>query len=333
MYHLVENHQVVSIIGMAKNVGKTTTLNYLIKKLSDKKTLGLTSIGRDGEDKDLTLDIPKPRIYVNQGAVIALATKCLEESDFTKQILETTGIFTPLGEVVIVRALSDGFVELAGPSINIQLKEVIKLLQKHGANLILIDGAFNRKAQTSLAICDGVILCTGASYSSNIDEVVSDTTHLVNLLTLPEVDDSLKPQFKQILSKTKVALIDRKNNINLLNLPNIVRNEQKIIAELNENTLYLLVNGALTDEFINKLASKKALLNNLTLVVKHGTNCLFSKNTLELKIRVLNRCNLLCLTFNPTSPFTYQFDEQEFLAKLKTSIKLPIFNVKSGDKI
>lgn len=329
MYRLVENKQVVSIIGMAKNVGKTTTLNYLINKLKDKKTLGLTSIGRDGEYKDLTLDILKPRIYIQKGVIMALATKCLEVSDFTKQILETTGIFTPLGEVVITRALSDGFVELAGPSINIHLKQVIKLLQKHGANLILVDGAFNRKAPSSLDICDGVILCTGASYSSNIDEVVNDTIHLVNLLSLPEIEKDYKAYFRKIFSETKVAIIDKMKNVKMLKLTNVVRNEQKIIDELTENTTYLLVNGALTDEFINKLSSKKELLEDLTIVVNHGTNCLFNNNHLDLKIKVINKCNLLCLTINPTSPYSYQFDEKMFIDKLKTSIKLPIFNVMS----
>src|SRR5690554_1770054 len=117
MLSKIRNKKVISLIGMAKNVGKTTTLNYLIRKLTD-KTLGLTSIGRDGELRDLTLDIPKPRIYINKGTLIATTTACLELSDFTKQILDSTGIITPLGEVVIVRCLSDGYVELAGPSIN-----------------------------------------------------------------------------------------------------------------------------------------------------------------------------------------------------------------------
>ena len=44
--------KIISIIGLAKNVSKTTTLNYIIKNLEGYR-LGLTSIGRDGEKYDV----------------------------------------------------------------------------------------------------------------------------------------------------------------------------------------------------------------------------------------------------------------------------------------
>lgn len=52
----------------------------------------------------------------------------------TQEILVTTGIPTPLGEVIIMRARSDGYVQLAGPSITAQLKEVSKTFFELGAH-------------------------------------------------------------------------------------------------------------------------------------------------------------------------------------------------------
>ena len=42
----------LSIIGLYKNVGKTTTLNAIIDLMWDVRVLGLTSIGLDGEEED-----------------------------------------------------------------------------------------------------------------------------------------------------------------------------------------------------------------------------------------------------------------------------------------
>lgn len=332
MKSLIENKKVISLIGMAKNVGKTTTLNYILKKQMNKK-IGLTSIGRDGELKDIAHDTPKPRIYIKKGVIIATTTLCLDLSDFTKQVLETTGFITPLGEVVIVKALSDGFVELAGPSTNEQIRKVVHLLQKHGAKLVLIDGAINRRTIANIDICDGAILCTGANYSSNIDKVIDDTASIVKLLTLPEVDKSYKEKFSDILNKTKACLIDNNQEIKYLNLPTIVNQAKKIVDELTKDTRYLLLNGALTNDFINELHNIRNNINNLTIVVKHGVNCLFSNfdkiRDLDISIKVLNKMDLLMISINPTSIFGYKFNEEEFTNKLKAKVMLPIINVMS----
>ena len=46
MTDLKEKYDTVSIVGMAKNAGKTTTLNYLIEEAMDEDiVLGVTSTG------------------------------------------------------------------------------------------------------------------------------------------------------------------------------------------------------------------------------------------------------------------------------------------------
>ena len=94
-YSLLKDYKRLSIIGMEKNVGKTTVLNKLIEDIGLQKTIGLTSIGRDGEDTDVVTNTHKPRIYVNQGTIIATARDCLRNCDVTKEILYITD-FQPL---------------------------------------------------------------------------------------------------------------------------------------------------------------------------------------------------------------------------------------------
>ena len=152
----------MSIVGMCKNAGKTTMLNWLLEQGKLQGVLGLTSIGRDGESTDIVTGTEKPGIFVREGTLIATAKDMLRLGDITKEILMTTGIPTPLGEVVIVRARSAGHVQLAGPSITTQLKTVSKEFFDLGADIAIIDGALGRKSLGARAVAEGVILCTGA---------------------------------------------------------------------------------------------------------------------------------------------------------------------------
>ena len=97
-YDLLKDYKRMSIIGMEKNVGKTTVLNQLIEDIGMKKIVGLTSIGRDGEDTDVVTNTHKPRIYVFPGTLVATARDCLRNCDITREILYTTDFSTPYGE-------------------------------------------------------------------------------------------------------------------------------------------------------------------------------------------------------------------------------------------
>ena len=60
LYELVAPYDSVSLIGMCKNAGKTTTLNQLIAELKrNGVSFGATSVGRDGESTDLVTNTVK----------------------------------------------------------------------------------------------------------------------------------------------------------------------------------------------------------------------------------------------------------------------------------
>jgi len=109
----IETPKVISIIGLAKNVSKTTTLNYIIKNIGEHYVLGLTSIGRDGEKYDVITDLPKPQIYVKKGTYVVTTRQCFEDSNIKFEVIKNTGFNTPLGEVMILKAQGNGYIELA----------------------------------------------------------------------------------------------------------------------------------------------------------------------------------------------------------------------------
>ena len=73
---------IIGIAGTAKNTGKTTTTSFIMAevKKNEKLNLGLTSIGYDGEDIDNVTGLPKPKIEVWPGVLVAVAEKCLKVS-------------------------------------------------------------------------------------------------------------------------------------------------------------------------------------------------------------------------------------------------------------
>ena len=67
LLQLLNGVQTMSIVGMCKNAGKTTMLNWMLHHDRLQGTLGLTSIGRDGESTDVVTGTEKPSIFVPAG--------------------------------------------------------------------------------------------------------------------------------------------------------------------------------------------------------------------------------------------------------------------------
>ena len=64
LYRLQEQYKTLSIVGMAKNAGKTTALNYILEEAMDEgMLLGVTSTGRDGETSDLVRGTEQPKVF------------------------------------------------------------------------------------------------------------------------------------------------------------------------------------------------------------------------------------------------------------------------------
>lgn len=200
----------MSIVGMCKNAGKTTMLNWLLAHSGRGRVLGLTSIGRDGESTDVVTGTEKPSIFVPAGTLIATAKDMLWLGDVTKEILVSTGIPTPLGEVIIMRARSDGYVQLAGPSITTQLKSVSQTFFDLGAEQSIIDGALGRKSLGARQVAEGIVLCTGASYHMRMEKVIADTVSIYRIMNLPKaqtVPTAPEGTLEQCLKEQGEALV------------------------------------------------------------------------------------------------------------------------------
>lgn len=290
----------MSIVGMCKNAGKTTMLNWLLAN-TDGRTLGLTSIGRDGESTDVVTGTEKPGIFVPEGTLIATAKDMLRLGDVTKEILMTTGIPTPLGEVIIMRTRSAGFVQLAGPSITTQLKEVSDAFFQLGAEQSIIDGALGRKSLGARTVAEGVVLCTGASYHMSMEKVVADTAYIYRLMNIPKAE-------------------------------NVPEAGQSLEADFKEKG-EALIGGALTDTMVLPLL-KSGVLRRGRLVVRDPSKILLSPDTLdklevrEVKLQTVQSARTLCITVNPFSAYGWHFDKDAFMAAMREAVDAPVINVR-----
>src|SRR5579863_9591057 len=117
--------QHLSLIGLSKNVGKTTTTNHLLDTLLQEQyyqphELALTSLGLDGEATDALTGLPKPRYIPRAGLLIATTADLLRQAESEgarfERLRQLPGR-TALEPVVLARVLETGKVMIAGPTV------------------------------------------------------------------------------------------------------------------------------------------------------------------------------------------------------------------------
>ena len=213
-----DKYKTISIVGMAKNSGKTVALNHLISEAMESEfPLGITSIGRDGENIDIVTETEKPTIFVEEGTFIATSTKMLELSDANIEILKVTQYRTPLGEIIIGRVKDGGYVQIAGPQLLSEVKEVADMMLSLGAKFVIIDGALDRLSQAAPTISEATILSTGAVLSRDMNKVIEETLHTVNTLSLPQIEDEeIREIAREIIDNNEIAIINEDNNVEII---------------------------------------------------------------------------------------------------------------------
>ena len=175
---------ILGIAGTAKNTGKTTTTNAILACLRNRGiAVFLTSIGYDGENLDNVTGLPKPKIPVEPGDIVATAARCLAAGTAKFERICETDISTPLGRLQLVRITTPGLVVTAGPNKSSEARRLIALFRAIGPGFILLDGALNRLAP--MVETDGLVLATGAALTTDIPLLARETGKIEQLLHLP----------------------------------------------------------------------------------------------------------------------------------------------------
>ncbi len=332
----------LALVGLAKNTGKTVALTALLRELREGgRKVGVTSVGRDGEEHDvIDFRIDKPAVSLAGGDLVATADGLLRASDIPHELLERTGIRTPLGEVLLARLKGAGTIEVAGPSAAADARAVADAMLEAGAEQVLIDGAVDRRAASSPAVADGLLMATGAVLSEELDEVVSRTADAVALVRVPALGDSSVRELAGALEPGRGLLIDE--DLNAHPLPGgrfVLTAEQAQVRGLlsagKKQPRWLIVTGAVPESFLrNVLAWARPSRGRLTIVATDPTHVFLSERGLEhyaaggVDLRVLHPIDLRAITVNPVAPASHSFDSTRLRTQLAERIEgVPIFDV------
>ena len=351
----------LALIGLAKNVGKTTTTNHLLETLLGEKLcraeeLALTSLGLDGEAIDALTGLPKPRYVPQAGLIVATTADLLDQAESTgakvERLLQLRGR-TALGPVIVARVLHPGGIIIAGPTLLRDLRDALDRMREYGARLGIIDGAINRLGTASPAATDACIVCTGSSAGGTPEIVARRTAEVLACLATPQTEwgDVYKNQLAHISQrrpgvKLLAFSIDYPDD-NFASLseiaPDPVAEAQWILERLrvfHRKTVFLL-RGAFTEELSRELLAQlpqQSSQRHAELVVGDATRIFCHPVVLQrlaargINIRVTDPIRILALTINPYTP-DYQCTSQRLMDALLKELPAehpPIIDVVSG---
>jgi hypothetical protein len=319
----------VALVGLAKNTGKTETLAAILRELGQRgMPVGVTSIGRDGEERDvIDVRIEKPQIVLPTGSLVASTDALVRASGLAHELLERTGARTPLGEVVIARLAQAGAVEVAGPSTAEDLGGVSDTMLAYGAEQVLIDGSIDRRAASSPTVADGLVIATGAVLGEEIEAVVATTRDAVELVRLPLAGG--RPADASNDGSTEPPL---ERNLVLGGEP------AEIAALLRErpSSSTFQVEGALSERFLEGLLAARTARagRELRIVVGDSTKVFLTHHGVGwyrrqgVAIEVRRAIALQAITVNPVAPQSHRFDSRELRELIETSVgDVPVLDV------
>jgi hypothetical protein len=327
---LIAPVQRLALVGLAKNTGKTETLAAILRELAAQDTcVGVTSIGRDGEERDvIDARIEKPRIVLQAGSLVASTDALVRASGLAHERLEQTGVRTPLGEVVIARIAEPGAVEVAGPSSAADLREVSDAMIELGAEKVLIDGSIDRRAASSPAVADGLVMATGAVLSEEIEAVVSATKDAVDLVRLPAARrppmDGSTGGGEELLTLERGLVL------------NAEPAEIAVLLREHPHARVLRVDGALSERLLEGLlaARKERAGRELRIVVGDPTKVFLTRRGPDwyrrqgLAIEVLQMIRLRAVTVNPVAPQSHRFDSTQLRELIEAAVgDVPVLDV------
>lgn len=334
-----DKYKTISIVGMSKNSGKTVTLNHLISEaMYNDIPLGITSIGRDGESDDVVTETDKPRIYVEVGTYIATAREMLSLGDANIEILRVTNYRTPMGEIIIGRVRTAGYIQIAGPKLLSEIREASELMLELGAEFVIIDGALDRVSSADPRISEATILATGAVVSRDMDKTIEETLHVVNLFGLPVIDDDKDRELiRQIIEKNEIAVVDRDRQVDIVPLKTALNAGSVIGEHLSDNSKYIVIPGSLVKNTLRDLTRTTIKYKDVEIVISDGTKVFIEpRDWLKfqrqgIKVRVLDGINLIGITINPYAPQGYYFEPEEYLKTMRSYIdSVPVVDLVLG---
>jgi hypothetical protein len=265
-----QNKEVISVLGLSKNAGKTTFLNWFLENIGS-ESVGIFSTGRDGEEYDLVGGHEKPKVLIPTGSFyVTFAEEAQRQSPFVNIIAKTK--FKAGGkELWILKALADLEAEIVGPASVGEQEQLTKQLQDIGCKQVLIDGALDRKSIALSSLVDDNILAASATFGS-CEEILEELKKNISLSNIPTTD--MKVNSRNVILYKNEDTFDTE-------FASILGNEKKLIEVIEDNEVdKIFIPGALTENSFKLL--KQTFQHKIkTIIFPHPLH-------IQLKLNLLN---------------------------------------------
>jgi len=323
--------EVISVVGLAKNSGKTTTLIHLLERLgAHQGVLAVTSTGRDGEAVDEITRRQKPRVTIRRGTLATTGQRSFEAGAGLSVVHETPYV-TAMGRILVVRADRSCQVVLEGPVTAAEMAHLVgDLVEVHGADRVIIDGSLDRIAAAAPGISDGVILAAGAVLGPDIETATGKARYATRRFMT-----GMSPVAPPPMDAIRYCAVTGDGSTWELCEGSAITDLSSVIKMVRRGGRYLFISGALSDGVIESLMESGLYP---VVIVRDATRIFVSERVAALysegggTIRTEREIRLIALTVNPHNPEGVDFDPDEFLNSMRRALPdVPVFNVVRGE--
>lgn len=335
LFENISNLNALAIVGLSKNSGKTSLLNFLLSKMdTEKKSIGVLTTGRDGETKDLVFKSDKPEVMLKKGV---LFSTFYQEASIQSPFIEIKGILdieTPMGNIVIAETKEDIKTQIIGPPSVYEQKYVVNFMRDAGADLIFIDGSLDRRSILLSELCDGVIYVAGASYTNKMPKIVSELEKEYNKTLIPKLSKSLiDADLKNNLDKNNVII--KYKDDNEFYLDSLLGKDQLLKEKLKgqQNSIKdIFINTSFTDRIFDKVKHQLRKFKG-RLIFLNSFNILLNEDNFKLLLThcdtyTINNVPLLAFGVNSFSDTGYHIDCDEFRNTLRSKYPdIPVLDI------
>jgi hypothetical protein len=219
------------------------------------------------------------------------------------------------------------------------LQEATAVLEAHGVDLVVIDGAYGRTVAARSELSDAIIVSTGAVLSDDVEEVCSSTVALVDRLALEVVEPGWQSDLLEaaiaadrcLLGGPSIAPIELASPSALLGLKGAG-------ALFGDQVAGVAVPGLVSDSVIEELFAVPGRDSQAgrTLLVPDGTVLQASAGLLRRlerswRIRAASSARVVAISINPSGVQGNQIDAESLRNLLLEALgerwpKLSVFN-------
>lgn len=333
--------QITVIVGLSKNAGKTTLLNWLLEHTAFSRK-GVITTGRDGEDIDVLEKIDKPQVRVPASSLFTVRASEIHRKSPYLQILEKLPYKAGGENIWLVKTENALNVEIVGPPSVAEQIETAGRILSYGAEHIFVDGSLDRKAIGSSPDVNSLIICGSPAYG-DLPSLKREFRKLEDLTLIRELREKYSTSLTEELLKDdniNLALCSgaELDKVELVSLPyeTLLGHEKNVsnyVAKRGKEATFLYIPTSVTERVFH--AGLKGLLQefgDLELVIKHPFHLQLEEQTLNWlrssdRLLALKKLDIAGFTINSYAIDGKHIDCEFFRKSIREEFMIPVVDV------